>query len=796
MLASRRAEILAAAPLAFAYGLVMAALYVLRPVKGALLLDRLGVGALPYATIAVALLGVFVGGAYSKAARGARIDRLAAVAIGAVIASLLAFRLALPSGGAPIVFAFYVWVTLAAPLVTSVVWMLASAGLDAREARRLFRILGTGGIVGAIAGGLLTRAIVHAMGALDLLLVASALLLLSLAPLRLARIEGAVDRHAQRPARPSAETSTRGPGAVRDVALIRALALTAFVGAVVSVIVDVQFNDFVGRGFVDRDAKAAFLGTFFAALSACALVCQVWVGPKLLASRGLGAALAVLPLAVGLGSTAILLAPTLAVAVGLKFGDGSLRYSVHKSTTEILVVPLAPEARARAKPWLDTTVPAAGEAVGAAIVLLVVRMLHASYATLGVVSVGLVGVWLLTSSRARLAYVEAFRCALTYRDIDVTEVQAGPLDASTRAELLRALASDGVRTVTYAIDLLAPARDDEVTEALQALLSSPQAAIRSHALAALRTQGRAIDRTTLDELLRDPHSNVRAAALAVLRDRGEGVTGELVRDVLEQAADQLAIPRYRRASREALASFGNAALALVTERLATMNRAARRELLRVVAMIPTQAAVDLLEAELAAHARRPPVIVASIVDALAKLRASAPELRFDPSPVLACLEDALGACASLDRDLAAARPLASTQAGRLLVRVLAERRAAMLERVFLLLGLLYPAKEIRAAFHALSKPASRRSANAVEFLDNVLERRHSRPLLRVVEGGRTRAPREDPAALLDRLAIDGDPWLRACAVFCAAANGVTGPVARARQDPDPTVREAAWVAPC
>ena len=359
----RRRELPRLLPVISAYGLVMASLYVLKPARNALFLDRLGVAQLPY----VLLLVAFVGGAaalvFTRFSRRVQLDRLVFFTFLVLGACLLGFRALLPTGWWWTYYLFYVWVNLYGLMATSLLWLLANALFNAREGRRLFGLIGTSGIVGAILGGGLTSWVVVRVGTENLLFVCAAMLgvcLLLLYPVRVreTRSAGATEVEGQSPL-----------ATVRASQLLSLLAGMAGLAAAVAAIIDVQFNYIVDQAFADRDAKTAFFGQFFAGLSAFAFLFQIAVTPRVLRSVGVIPALLFLPLSMAMGSVAVLLVPGLAAAVLLKVGDGGFRHSIHKSATEILYLPVPVEAKKRTKVLLDTTVDNLATGLGALAVM-------------------------------------------------------------------------------------------------------------------------------------------------------------------------------------------------------------------------------------------------------------------------------------------------------------------------------------------------------------------------------------------------------------------------------------------
>jgi AAA family ATP:ADP antiporter len=116
-------------------------------------------------------------------------------------------------------------------------------------------------------------------------------------------------------------------------------------------------------------------------------------------------------------------------------------------------------------------------------------------------------------------------------------------------------------------------------------------------------------------------------------------------------------------------------------------------------------------------------------------------------------------------------------APKLLARTIDSRLQSTLSRVFRLLGLRYPPKDIYSAYLALSKPNSYDSAAALEFLDNLLDRNLKNVLLPlldapqfVLDRGRELFGVESMTAeqAIRKLIQSGDPWLVSCAISTAA----------------------------
>lgn len=504
-----------ALPLTLAYGLVLASLYVLKPARNALFLSQQGVDQLPYVLLLVALVGGVFALVYGRLTQSLAVEKLVPRTFWALAAMLGGFRFAL-EGEPPswVLYAFYVWVALYGLLTTSLVWLLANGVFTSREARKVFGLIGSGGIAGAIVGGLFTGRIAEEVGTENLLLVCMGLLALCVGLFRM--LPSTEDAPAARRSEEAPPSS--GLGAVASSPLLRNLALATGLIAAVAVVVDVQFNELVDRTFPEQDAKTAFFGTFFAALSAFSFVFQILFTSRILQVFGVGPALTILPAAMGLGSLGFLMVPGLIAGMAAKGADGGFRHSVHKAASEVLFLPVPNEVKKQAKLFLDTTVDTTATGLGALAVLLLTEQLGVPYQHLSVLSVSLMVLVLFVMRRLRAAYVDAFRTALESRRIDLGELRTSLAEAGA-IELLRpALRSERPRQVVYALDLLADAAPTGLRSEADRLLEHPHVEVRRRALE-LRSRLGPMATERLEALAQDPDPSIRSAALAHLADQ-------------------------------------------------------------------------------------------------------------------------------------------------------------------------------------------------------------------------------------------------------------------------------------
>jgi AAA family ATP:ADP antiporter len=280
-----------------------------------------------------------------------------------------------------------------------------------------------------------------------------------------------------------------------------------------------------------------------------------------------------------------------------------------------------------------------------------------------------------------------------------------------------------------------------------------------------------------------------AAALAPLL---EDADAEVARGALRAAAriqDRrylpaigrgLARPDLRADCRAALASYGARIAGTLSDLLMDSHEplALRAQIPRVLRDIPAQESVDALVRALELPDIR---LRYAVLKALNHLRLAAPKLNFGEPQVMMRIKNE---AARYQQLYAALTPLRESQPDgkdrrpemRLLVAALEERLDQTLARLFRLLGLKYPPREIYAAFRAVEARKGERYTAAVEFLDNVLDKDVKGMVLPLIEHTqleRLLAERRDrpqsPVDALRALVRGDDPWLAACAMWAAVA---------------------------
>ena len=285
-------------------------------------------------------------------------------------AAMVGFWFLFRTGAGWVSVAFYVWGALLGILLISQFWTLANGIYDPRQAKRLFGFVGGGVMLGGMAGSGLTALIIPWVGT-------NALLLLSAGAL-IARCMGVVamvlGREQAAASVGAGGDEERGVTMAKAMALLRGsrqiqiIAIIISFGAFGAAILDQQVNmaTEIFKGAGQEDAIGDFLAQIRFYTSLAAFVIQVWITPRIHRYLGIGFALLMLPINLTLTAAVILLNNALWAPGLARVSDQSFRYTVDKTTREVLFLPLPSELRQEVKPLVDVTVDRMARALGVA----------------------------------------------------------------------------------------------------------------------------------------------------------------------------------------------------------------------------------------------------------------------------------------------------------------------------------------------------------------------------------------------------------------------------------------------
>ena len=145
----RKGEVLLTLLMFANYYLILVTYYFLKPARDSLFLVKVSPEMLPLVFIITALVTAPVVTIYSRASRAMKLNRLIIVTLAIIVVNLFVLRWLIQISSDWVYYLFYTWVSIYGALTTSQFWLLANAVYDAGQAKRIFTLLGLGGIIGA-----------------------------------------------------------------------------------------------------------------------------------------------------------------------------------------------------------------------------------------------------------------------------------------------------------------------------------------------------------------------------------------------------------------------------------------------------------------------------------------------------------------------------------------------------------------------------------------------------------------------------------------------------------------------
>jgi AAA family ATP:ADP antiporter len=379
--------------------LLLAAYYVLKTVREPLILTLGGAELKSYAAAGQAAVLLLVVGAYSRFA--ARFDRIRLITgVTAFFILNLVLFYVLGVAGAPVGFAFFVWVGVFSLFVVAQFWGFANDVYSEEQGKRLFPIVGVGASLGAWVGSLSAERLFKTLnpetGAYTMMLIAAGGLVGCIALSRIVHRREGVGGGARAD---EASKPIGGDGAFKLIFSSRYLLLIAFLLLLVNVVntlgefllakvVTAEITQRTGGDAAAMRAQiGAFYGDFFGWVNLISFLFQAFLVSRLFKVIGVRGALFILPV-IAMGGYSLMIAmPLLAYVRAAKLLENSVDYSIQNTTRHALFLPTSREAKYKAKAAIDSFFWRMGDLIQAGVVFVGTQMAFgvAEFATFNVV---------------------------------------------------------------------------------------------------------------------------------------------------------------------------------------------------------------------------------------------------------------------------------------------------------------------------------------------------------------------------------------------------------------------------
>ncbi len=370
--------------------LVLLSYSIVKTVREPLIQAGGGAEVASYSAAAQALLLLFLVPAYGAfASRVNRVRLITGVTL-CFISNLILFYVLARTGIPYVGVAFFIWVGIFNLMIVAQFWAFANDVYTPEQGKRLFVIVVFGSNLGAILGAWAAKVLARPLGVYQLMLVAAAILVLSIP---LTRIVNARERRARGSLPRAPVAPTEQPlapvGGFQLVFQNRYLLLIALLVLVSNFVntngeyilrrtLRAAVDHLVSAGQTEGLQAAEFRSLYIAEFSGdyqfwvnlVTAAVQLFLVSRVFKRVGVRGALLVLPL-IALGSYSVIAAAPLLANVRIaKIFENSTDYSVQNTARQTLFLPTSREAKYKAKAAIDSLFWRAGDLCSAGLVFL------------------------------------------------------------------------------------------------------------------------------------------------------------------------------------------------------------------------------------------------------------------------------------------------------------------------------------------------------------------------------------------------------------------------------------------
>ncbi len=533
---------------------ITAAFVILKSARDALFLSDYPARILPYFMAITPVATALVSVTYLRLYRSLTLKDAVEVSLKAFAIGTLLLWAAIRSNwhyGTPVL---YIWAGVYGSLAPVQAWSLISQQLLTRQAKRSFGLIGAGGIAGASAGGFFTKWVAEASSVSALLPAATILIILGLLAAQALSTLGYTSTATSRPLQPA----HLRPRFITYVLIIVGIA------SIVTTWADFQFKVTAQSKLSTAEALASFFGSFNAYSNIATLAFQVLITPALMNRIGVSSALALLPFGLAIGNGWMLFTGSLAAAIFLKGSDQVFRFSIYRSSLEVLYMAIPERTKVRLKSLIDSVGVRTAEGIAGLLLIAMFSVGHLSLPVLAGLSLFLLAVSLGCSFLLSREYPKALSGAIRQDEVNFSSVRAqffttdfyyllpellGSSSRETVLDLLQMLGATGTRNLqTYLLPLLehpdAEVRlkalqllfdqEQDVSEQVHKLTADQDRRIRVEAIHYLCFRSSIDPVEKLAHLLTDPEPTIQAAACACSLNQDMGPVQQMAYERLEQ----------------------------------------------------------------------------------------------------------------------------------------------------------------------------------------------------------------------------------------------------------------------
>ncbi len=348
----------------------------------------------------------------------------------------------------------YVWIDVITIVINFQFVIYAGMVFNSRQARRLFGSILCGSPIARIVIGAGIHPFVGQFGSDCLLTLTSGFILCCVL---MAWIAGPYIYRNQTGNNRQPETGKSKSNGSLD-GYLKMLALATGAAAVATVIIEYQFLIFSKHAFPSEERLASFFGAFYSVTGFIALFTQIILTRWILTRFGILSAMRILPTGLGIGAIAILFNPSFLSAMIGRVSEQVTKFSLNKTSFDLLWVPVSPDQKQRKKLFIDDTIKTGMQGLTGIFIYALVRVWPLPYPLLmqllSLVVLISLGIWFLTTFHLKKGYISALASAIEKRQLDFKQMRIDITDSDIVRTIEEALNSNEEAKQVFALELI------------------------------------------------------------------------------------------------------------------------------------------------------------------------------------------------------------------------------------------------------------------------------------------------------------------------------------------------------
>jgi len=444
-----------------------------------LFLMEYNISELPYVYIIASVLSVFIGVLYTKIEKKVDIQNLLKISLYFVLLMIVAFFVLIKFNDNKLSF-------MGIMIFKDILWMfvgmefgiLTGIIFDIRQGKRLFGLLMTGEILSGILGGLSISYILNYIETIDLLLISSLSLVLSI--VLLGKIVKTFEKRFTDVVDDDVDESSKGSyfGLLKNkyYLVFFSISLLAFF---VFYFIDYIFYFKVEELYTNEKELATFFGIFIAMLNVVNIISSVFLSGKLLSRYGIGLGLMAIPVLALVGTSSLLVTLGFSVAIAfvillvVKLLNEALDISILTPSFRIIYQSIPISQRMRVMAFRETIIEPI--AMGLAGVLLLLSSMIEGIEMVCYAIVIFCIIWIVLARILKVQYVDALKQLLNRRQVITDETFVENVDTTI---FLGGLKSDNEVEVIFSLESLVKIQYFDMKNIVSSLLSHESTQVR------------------------------------------------------------------------------------------------------------------------------------------------------------------------------------------------------------------------------------------------------------------------------------------------------------------------------